>query len=214
MTGHNMGMRATCSRRECTVLIVLIAVLATGFTVGAFGGSPEGPGTRDPMVSAAQADEKNAIELPGRPIEEDEPAFWSDVDIYKAVEVHPGRSWSSNGASNRRMGGSRAFTRGCWPARSSVKRRRRRREELGAVTRDVPVGDPEVTGKPDASFRIGSRFRLASAPDPADPRGCRITLVEGTGPTRRVVLWWRVRMWNDRRPPVRQAGRTGGGAVA
>ena len=62
------------------------------------------------------------------------------------------------------------------------------REELGAITRDVPVGDPEVAGKPDAAFRIGSRFRVSFKSSASDPAVGRITLVDGTGEHRRVIL--------------------------
>ena len=62
------------------------------------------------------------------------------------------------------------------------------REELGAITRDVPVGDPEVAGKPDAVLRIGSRFRVSFKSTASDPPVGRITLVDGTGANRRVLL--------------------------
>ena len=61
------------------------------------------------------------------------------------------------------------------------------REELGALTRDVPIGDPEVAGTPDVTFRIGSRFRTFHQVNPSDPAGGRITIVQGSGDQRRVV---------------------------
>ena len=61
------------------------------------------------------------------------------------------------------------------------------REEFGALTRDVPIGDPEVAGTPDVTFRIGSRFRTFHQVNPSDPAGGRITIVQGSGEQRRVV---------------------------
>ena len=151
---------------------------------------PVSPRQPAPAAKAAQpaVEGKNKLTTPGRPIEEDEPAFWSDIEIYNEGPGHPGRSWSSSAASNRRLGIYPTFVRGYWPARSSGRGSCCRREELGAITRDVLVGDPEVAGKPDAVLRIGSRFRVSFKSTASDPPVGRITLVDGTGANRRVLL--------------------------
>jgi tetratricopeptide (TPR) repeat protein len=189
MAGHRMGVRAPHSGRKYTALIWFVALAATGFTSLTFGGSLEEPVARDPLVSAAPVQEKNAVGAPGRPIEEDEPAFWSEVEIYKAGPGRPRPILVVKRGKQPTDGRIPGLYQGLL-AREVVRQALMlsAREELGAVTRDVPVGDPEVAGKPDASFRIGSRLRLASQPVPSDPRGCRITLVEGTGADRRVIL--------------------------
>jgi tetratricopeptide (TPR) repeat protein len=124
-----------------------------------------------------------------RPIGDDELAFWSDVAIYQAgpdrprpiVVVTRGKQPMEPGPSN--------FYQGLL-ARELVRQGLllAAREELGAVTRDVPIGDPAVAGKPVVTFRIGSRFRTLYQATPDDPPVGRITIVQGEGPARR-VLW-------------------------
>ena len=64
------------------------------------------------------------------------------------------------------------------------------REELGALVRDVPIGDPDLDEKPDATCRVGSRFRLSYGSSEQDPAVGRITIVTGNGADRR-ILWSR-----------------------
>ena len=125
-----------------------------------------------------------------RPIEEDEPAFWSEVALFKAG---PGRPRPivvvRRGEQPKAAGDITTFYQGLL-AREIVRQGLilAAREELGATVRDVPIGDPGVEGKPDATCRIGSRFRTAHQAGPDDPAGGRITVVEGRGPMRK-VLW-------------------------
>lgn len=127
-----------------------------------------------------------------RPIGDGEPAFWSEVAIYKAG---PGRPRPIVVIKRGRQPTAREHPEGLYQgllAREVVRQGLllAAREELGALTRDVPIGDPEVAGTPDATFRIASRFRLHYQAPPDDPAKGRITIVEGRGPERR-VLWAR-----------------------
>ena len=143
-----------------------------------------------PAAKAARpaVEDKNKLTTPGRPIEEDEPAFWSDIEIYNEGPGAPGRSWSSERQATDDWASARSLSGVTGPRGRPAGAHVVGREELGAITRDVPVGDPEVAGKPDAVLRIGSRFRVSFKSTASDPPVGRITLVDGTGANRRVLL--------------------------
>ena len=120
--------------------------------------------TSAPEKSAPPEPKKKAagkLGTPGRPIGEEEPALWSEVAIYRAgagrtrpiVIVRRGKrptEWTQNGLYQG------------LPLREVVRQglMLTTREELGALVRDVPIGDPDLDEKPDATCRIGSRLRL------------------------------------------------------
>jgi len=123
----------------------------------------------------------------GRPLGDDEPAFWTDVSVYKAG---PGRPVPVMVARRGKQptAADESIHHGLL-ARELVRQALlvSAREELGALTRDVPIGDPEVEGRPDVTFRIGSRFRMGYGSTDDDRAAGRITIVEGVGAGRRVV---------------------------
>ncbi len=128
---------------------------------------------------------------PGRPIGEEELAFWSKVAIFKAGPDRPRPIVVIKRGRQPDSGDELGLYQGLLD-RELVRQGLllTAREELGALTRDVPIGDSDVPGTPDVTFRIGSRFRKSYPPDPADPPRGRITIVQGEGPDRR-VLWSR-----------------------
>ena len=123
-----------------------------------------------------------------RPIGDDEPAFWSDVAIYKAGPDRPRPIVVVTRGQQPMEPGPPNFYQGLL-AREVVRQGLllAAREEMGAITRDVPIGDPAVNGKPDVTFRIGSRLRTLYLATPDDPAVGRITIVQGDGPARRVI---------------------------
>jgi hypothetical protein len=125
----------------------------------------------------------------GRPIGDEEVAFWSDVAIYKPGKNRPRAIVVVKRGEQPDQAGNRDVYQGLL-AREIVREGLMisAREEFGALVRDVPLGDPDVPGKPDATLRIGSRFRTLYNPNPADPAVGRITIVSGTGPKRKVLL--------------------------
>jgi len=131
-----------------------------------------------------------AVRLAGAPIGEEDFAFWSDVEVFKAGLGRP-RPIVVIRRRNQPAGPQPGVFQGPL-ARELVRQALllSAREELGALTRDVPIGDPGVAGTPDARFRIGSRFRVVKEGMLGDPPQGRITIVEGEAPARRVV-WTR-----------------------
>jgi tetratricopeptide (TPR) repeat protein len=125
----------------------------------------------------------------GRPIGDEEVAFWSDVAIYKPGKNRPRAVVVVKRGKQPSKSEGRDVYQGLL-AREVVREGLMisAREEFGALVRDVPLGDPDVPGKPDAILRIGSRFRTLYNPNPADPSVGRITIVLGTGPKRKVLL--------------------------
>jgi len=125
---------------------------------------------------------------PGRPIGDDEPAYWSEVAVYKAGPRRPRPVVVMRRGKQPDAKDEHGLYQGLL-ARELVRQGflLAAREEFGAVTRDVPIGDPDLPGTPDATLRIGSRFRTKYYPDPADPAVGRVTVVAGDGAGRRVV---------------------------
>jgi hypothetical protein len=187
------------------VLIALVAVVVLAASGGALCLSLKNDVTRAPAaapavaVTAQAGSAQSRSSVPAtpavvapaalnRPIVDDELAFWSDVAIFKAgpnrprpiVVVTRGKQPMASGPPN--------FYQGLL-ARELVRQGLllAAREELGAVTRDVPIGDPLVAGEPDATFRIGSRFRTMYLATRDDPAVGRITIVQEDGAARRVV---------------------------
>jgi hypothetical protein len=187
--------------------IVALAVLAGAGSViwGAIGEDVKQAVTQARLAMAP----KPAAPIPAKPqppkvveslpIEEDEEAFWSDVSIYKAgpgrpipiVVVERGKQPTSEENYQIYKG---------LLAREIVRQGLliSAREELGALTRDVPIGDPSPIGKPDVRFRIGSQFLRHFNLPPGETAHGRITIVEGEGEGRKVV--WSVRV--DSRLPI------------
>jgi tetratricopeptide (TPR) repeat protein len=156
-------------------------------------GSAQAPAPATSTQTPATAEVKKpapADDIPaGRPIGEDELAFWSDVTIYKAGPGRPRPIVVVKRGKQPIAVDEETFFQGLL-AREIVRQGLllAAREELGAQTRDVPIGDPDVSGTPDAAFRIGSRFRTLLYATDKDPAHGRITIVEGSGAGRR-VLW-------------------------
>jgi tetratricopeptide (TPR) repeat protein len=196
MTSHNEAENSRHSGRGRLALISLVALAVTGgAAIGTYRLLPE-MRTQSQVIRTASVspvrplvEEKSEIGKPGRPIEEDEPAFWSDVEVYKAGAGRPRPIVVVKRGKQPTDGQIKGLYQGLL-AREIVREglMLSAREELGAVTRDVPIGDPAMAGKPDASFRIGSRFRTRLYPVASDPLVGRITLVDGTGANRRVIL--------------------------
>jgi hypothetical protein len=164
--GHRMVVLALRSGRACAALILLVSLASAGLTALAFGDSlQEERVARNLLVSAKPVEEPKKTGTPGRPIEEDEPAFWSDVEVYKAGPGRPRPIVVVKRGKQPTDGRIAGLYQGLL-AREIVRQglMLSAREELGAVTRDVPVGDPDVTGKPDASFRIGSQSTARGDP--------------------------------------------------
>ncbi|WZO96359.1 tetratricopeptide repeat protein [Isosphaeraceae bacterium EP7] len=127
------------------------------------------------------------------PIEEDESAYWSDVSIYKARPGRPIPIVVLQRGKQPETAENYSIYLGLL-ARDMVRQGLliSAREELGALTRDVPIGDHAPAGEPDVRFRIGSQFlREYELPPGETPHG-RITIVEGQGETRKVVWATRV----------------------
>jgi hypothetical protein len=143
---------------------------------------------RQPVPAAKAAppatEDKNKLTAPGRPIEDDEPAFWSDIEIFNEGPGRPQPIVVVKRVKQPTIGHLPDLCQGLL-AREVVRQglMLSARDELGAITRDVPVGDPEVEGKPDAVLRIGSRFRVSFKSTASDPPVGRITIVDGMGRT-------------------------------
>ena len=188
-------------KRPGRSFVVALAALAVTAGAGVAIWSSIGAGalsefwpTAQPIASGpgpAKAPVTPGAGAPGRPIGDDERAFWSEVAVYKSG---PGRPRSvvavkrgKQPASSEKDGLYQGLL-----AREVVRQGLllAAREEFGAVTRDVPIGDVEPSGAPDATFRIGSRFRVLAGSGPDDPNVGRVTIVSGEGADRR-VLWSR-----------------------
>jgi tetratricopeptide (TPR) repeat protein len=187
--------------RVVIALVALAALAASGAVIWVFLKKegvthlPAAPSAV--MVPAASGESKKTVvttsamvapAAANRPIADDEAAFWSDVAIYKAGSSRPRPIVVVTRGNQPMEPGPPNLYQGLL-AREVVRQGLllAAREELGAVTRDVPIGDPEVSGKPDATYRIGSRFRTLYMATPDDPAVGRITIVQGDGSARRVV---------------------------
>jgi tetratricopeptide (TPR) repeat protein len=196
MTSHKKGEISSRSLKGRLALISLVALAVTGggamgmyrlFPAKRTGGQVIPPAPVNPARPLVE--QKSEIGKPGRPIKDDEPAFWSEVEVYKAVPGRPRPIVVVKRGKQPTEGQIKGLYQGLL-AREIVRQglMLSAREELGAVTRDVPIGDAAIEGKPDANFRIGSRFRLHFQSSATDPPVGRITLVDGAGANRRVIL--------------------------
>jgi tetratricopeptide (TPR) repeat protein len=208
-TPHDAASRPRRKSRALAALIALISTATAGAAiwisikddVGRLVATPRvaqapapAPKPAAPAPKPATAPGPGPIEaadeIPaGRPIGEDEPAFWSDVAVFKAG---PGRTRPIVVVKRGRqpMMREEPYLYQGLLAREVVRQALllAAREGLGARALDIPIGDPEVPGTPDATFRIGSRFRTMYQAKPDDPAVGRITIVQGDGAGRR-VLW-------------------------
>jgi tetratricopeptide (TPR) repeat protein len=180
-------------RRNMMLVLAGLAVLAGAGIAFRYGIGTTGvqgqavPGqASDHSRPAAETD---GLDTPGRPIAVDEPAFWSDVAVFKAGPGRPRPIVVVKRGEQPKEGEIPGLYQGLL-AREVVRQALMlaAREEFGAITRDVPIGDPGVTGTPDSAFRVGSRFRVFLGSNAADPPIGRITLDAGTGGGRRVLL--------------------------
>jgi tetratricopeptide (TPR) repeat protein len=122
------------------------------------------------------------------PIDDEEIAFWSNISIYKAGPARPTHVVVAERGKQPTRVENYAIDQGLL-AREVVLQGLllAAREELGALTRDVPIGDPGLKDKPDVTFRIGSQFRRPYQLQPGEAAQGRITIVQGEGDDRKVI---------------------------
>ena len=134
--------------------------------------------------------------------------------IYKAGPAQADRRRHARSSSRWRPG-RRTSTRGCSPARSSGRACwLRPGRNLGPSPATFPSATRRSHGKPDATFRIGSRFRTLYLATPDDPAVGRITSRSRgrAGAPRGLVE--RVRLRDERRAHVSAAGHVRGAVHA
>ncbi len=114
----------------------------------------------EPKKPAAAAPVPGNPAAANRPIGDDEPAFWSDVAIYKAGPHRPRPIVVVTRGKQPETAGPPSFYQGLL-AREIVRQGLllAARDELGPITRDVPIGDPVVSGKPAEAERGHCRSR-------------------------------------------------------
>ena len=127
-----------------------------------------------------------------QPIEDDETAYWTEVAIFRAGPNRPRtvvvfRRARQAPVVNSNDGVSRGLL-----AREIVRQAviLAAREGFDVLVRDLAVGDPDEPGPADSTYRLGSFFQIKKQETPQHPQGGRITIVDGSGPGRKVV-WHR-----------------------